>query len=62
MNGFDSAPQFHTNILIERELIAWAEEVAYLRPGLPGGLGLRGHGALQLHGQSDVLAAEGEDG
>ena len=38
------------------------EVVAYLRPGLPGGLGLGGHGALQLNGQSDVLAAEGEDG
>ena len=33
--------------------------VTYLGPGLPRRLGLCGHGALQLNGQSDVLAAWG---
>ena len=36
---------------------SWA--VTYLGPGLPRRLGLCGHGALQLNGQSDVLAAWG---
>ena len=33
----------------------------HLCPGLPGGLGLRGHGPLELDGKAHVLAAIGVD-
>jgi len=33
--------------------------VCYLGSGLSGGLGLGGHGSLQLNGQANVLAEKG---
>ena len=33
-----------------------------LGPGLPGGLGLGGHGTLQLNGETNVLAGIGRGG